>query len=65
MKIFIEIDVDLVGVPLEPRCEKCAVSIEGVCVARQSIKTCNYGRNGYFVRNNIKEAQDGQHTTGN
>jgi hypothetical protein len=64
MKILFEYSVDFVRVPLLPptieNCRKCTfhrVHAEGGCI-KTDTRICQIGRDGYFVRNYMREVVD-------
>jgi hypothetical protein len=64
MKVLFEYDVDFVRVPLLPptieNCRKCAfyrVLVRDGCV-KTDTRICQIGRDGYFVKNYMREVVD-------
>jgi hypothetical protein len=66
MKVLFEYGVDFISLPLSPptieNCKKCAFYLYPKIPGGNCIRTddgiCGVGRNGYFVRNYMREAVD-------
>jgi hypothetical protein len=66
MKVLFEYGVDFINLPLSPptieNCKKCAFyqypKIPGGNCIRADTRICEVGRNGYFVKNYMREAVD-------
>ena len=64
MKVCFMYDVDFLNLPTEPptrvNCEKCAFYISELNCMRTDMKICNFGSNGYFVKNKFFEVAYGE-----
>jgi hypothetical protein len=66
MKVLLVYDVDFCNLPLSSptieNCKKCAFYLEqnipGDRCAKEDTRICNIGRNGYFVKNYLREDVD-------